>query len=489
MSICVKVNNVSYQSLKQLRFDPILSHLDLKRIATQVVTAIHLNKKELVSTLRLSSTTLKNACKTFEGDLSIDTESVRQATVNGLFFSLDETSSQSQLETQSLVSELKKIELVSFSRLEGKFSSPSFLMFHPVDSLSLVSYFCVKTKEELYQALIQNQIQTAKGLKHAELSFLLDGTFFSRLFETLLLLPFKGKLFQAIFHWYEQEIALRDTVAVEADPKSPSLSSEVDELENPAQVPTVASKLGSSLQANSLYELLNQEIMKYEVKLEELPSSINTSSNYDFLESSSQASLLSFDYVNSAFNYSKRKSILGFGCQPRPTKGFLTFSKLSMSTENQDPQDNKTGGDQTQLGSQDLVPLQNIVRRDVAGYAATNNPQDVDIVDSSVNSVMGEIPEESSSNGASILNLMGDSKSVSIMFDHALLDDNWTLCNLFLEAGLPAPTLHQFRILAHLNSWIPPWMGPAIIKGAPFFKEYGVAEDDSELLSFQIPTL
>lgn len=296
-------------------------------------------------------------------------------------------------------------------------------------------------------------------------------------------------MLQAIFSWYDQEIALRDTATAQADRKSPSLSSEVDELEDQALIPTIASKLDSSLQPTSLHELLSEQIAKYDIELDGFPSSIKTSSDSNFLERSGQASLLCFDYDHFEFEKSKstqEASLPSFGLEPRPTKGFLCFSNLFVSAENQDQEEGYAI--EAQLGSQDLVPLQNIVRYDLYGYER-DSPQHVDNVESSANSVLGEIPYDTTSNGASILNLMGDSKSVSIMFDHALLDRNSELCNLFLEAGLPAPTLHQFKILAHLSSGIPEWMGPAIIKGAPFVKEYGVTEDDTELLSFQIPIL
>lgn len=337
-------------------------------------------------------------------------------------------------------------------------------------------------------------------MKLAKLSFLIDGNFFSRLFETLLLLPFKGKLLQAIFYWYDQEIALRDTVA----------GQEKDGLEA-TSIPITTSKIASTLQPTSLLELLNQEIMKYDIKLDGFPTFVTSSDHSRFLESKTyQASLLSFDYGRETFVTAKsdlKANLSSFGSELRPNRGFMKFCELSVMEEDQhqlevERKRGKVVRAETEYKGQDLVPLQKIVavdndpphQRRRRGYYWRAQPAGaphytVSIPENSPNSVMGAIPKSTSSNGASILNLMGDSKSVSIMFDHALLDRNSKLCNLFLEAGLPAPTLHQFKILSHLNTWIPQWMGPAIIKGAPFVKEYGVTENDSELLSFQIPIL
>lgn len=133
MSICIKENNVGYQSLKQLRFSSLLSHLDLNKIATQVVTAVQLNKTSIASDLRLSATTLESACKTLAEDFSVEPEALRQAAINGLFCSLEGTYSPSRHSTQSQISDLERFRLVSFAKKSSLVTrttlSSQFLLF------------------------------------------------------------------------------------------------------------------------------------------------------------------------------------------------------------------------------------------------------------------------------------------------------------------------------------------------------------------------
>lgn len=136
MSIAVKENNVSYQSLKQLRFDPLLSHLDLKEIAGEIVTAIHHNKEKMASSLSLTSAVLEKACKTFEDEFSVDGSSFRQATINGLFSTLENAS------TPAKVAQLRELDLVSFQSQRGFLRAVSLFLrslaepFFPLSNLS-----------------------------------------------------------------------------------------------------------------------------------------------------------------------------------------------------------------------------------------------------------------------------------------------------------------------------------------------------------------
>ena len=101
------------------------------------------------------------------------------------------------------------------------------------------------------------------------------------------------------------------------------------------------------------------------------------------------------------------------------------------------------------------------------------------------NSVLGSVSPECISNGRALLNLFGNSKVVSVFLDHSILNSNFQLSKIFIEAGLPSPTLRHFQIFALSGQELPIWMSSQIIKGAPFFKSWGDSSDDIENLASQ----
>lgn len=98
---------MSYRALKQIRFDPLLSHFDLQDLVKQVILAVRTNEASLSTSLSLSTAVLKKTCKQLAADFSLSDggEGVRQVNINSLFSAL-ETGSAS-------LAELRELELVS----------------------------------------------------------------------------------------------------------------------------------------------------------------------------------------------------------------------------------------------------------------------------------------------------------------------------------------------------------------------------------------
>lgn len=71
MSICVKEDSLSYRALKQIRFDPLLSHFDLQDLVKQVILAVRTNEASLSTSLSLSTAVLKKTCKQLAADFSL----------------------------------------------------------------------------------------------------------------------------------------------------------------------------------------------------------------------------------------------------------------------------------------------------------------------------------------------------------------------------------------------------------------------------------